>query len=136
MREYFIHLKDGVLLIDIGVAPPQGYVTASKQPATYLAVIDTGANMSVISPRVVKELRPPEFGMETVMLPGLGYALEPTYYVRFRIGGHQAESEWHPLLVTGTEPATPDADVIIGMDVLAGLDWGWRGSTGLGSILC
>jgi hypothetical protein len=135
MAEYFIYLKEGALLVEVGMPAPQGYVTASNQPETYLAILDTGADMSVISPNVAKQMRPPELGMQPVLLPGLRYSLEPTFYVQFRIGGHRAEGPWHPLVVASTEPATPNVDVILDMDLLSTLDWGWQGSVGFGSIL-
>ncbi len=86
--------------------------------------------MSVISPRVARLVKPPEFGIQPVMLSGGRLALEPTYDIRLRIGGHQAGTDWRPLVVTGTTPATEGVDVIIGMDLILKIQGGWNGPAG------
>ena len=72
----------------------------------------------------------PELGMQPVMLSGGRWSLEPTYDVRFRIGGHLADTPWHDLVVTGTTPATEGVDVITGMDPLLKIKGGWDGPAG------
>jgi predicted aspartyl protease len=134
MPRYDLRLIGSSLLIEVGVSSPKNYASASNPPATFLAVIDTGANASVVSPKVARAMKTPELGMQPVLLSGGKISFDPIYDIMLRVGGHITKGPWHPLLVTSTEPATPDVDVIIGMDLLIKLQWAWDGPSVTGWI--
>jgi hypothetical protein len=92
--------------------------------------------ISVISPKIVEDLRPPQLGYQPLGVAGGGSLNLPTYGVRLRIGGHDSESPWMTFEVVCTTPATPGADMIIGMDVLMKCNLRWNGPIKGGSIAC
>jgi hypothetical protein len=125
---------DGATL-DVGVSAPAVYVTTTTPPGTWKALVDTGATTSIISPDVVKALLPPSYGVSPVGRAGWVNTFEPTYEVRFRLGGHRHTlSRWFDLEVVGIQPATAGVDILIGTDLLIRLDLSWRGTSRVGSL--
>ena len=51
-----------------------------------------------------------------------------TYDVRIRFGGHSGPGRWFSVEVVEVQPATPDVDVLIGMDLLIKIDLAWMGT--------
>jgi hypothetical protein len=116
--------------ISIGVSAPSVYVSRETRPRTWTALIDTGATMSIISPSVVSVLRPPRLGFAPVGRSGGVRTFEPTFEVRFRLGGHrQTPSRWFALEAIEIRPATPNVDILIGTDLLIRLELMWQGPT-------
>lgn len=119
---------EGRATIEVGIAAPPRYTGARNPPRTWTALIDTGANMSVISPAAVAASMPPELGYFMVGRAGGFDTPEATYDIRLRLGGHRDEaSHWFRLEVVGLQPATPHVDVILGTDLLLQLELSWRG---------
>ncbi len=50
-----------------------------------------------------------------------------TYDIRIRFGGHSARGRWFNLEAVETQPATPDIDILIGMELLLKIDMAWLG---------
>jgi hypothetical protein len=114
--------------LDAGVSAPRVYVTQATRPRTWTALVDTGATMSVISPAVVLALHPPRLGFIPVGRSGGVSTPEPTFEVRFRLGGHRnTRGRWFALEVIQIQPATPNVDVLIGTDLLIRLELMWQG---------
>jgi hypothetical protein len=62
-------------LIDLGLSVPRAYTPWGGPPATWRALIDTGAEMTAISPVTVATLRPMQIGTQPVTRPSGGRAL-------------------------------------------------------------
>jgi hypothetical protein len=118
---------DGATL-PVGVSAPVGYVTRATRPGTWTALVDTGANMSIVSPAVVLALQPPRLGYMPVGRSGGITTPQPTYDLRFRLGGHvNTPNRWFPLEAAEIQPATTGVDLIIGTDLLIKLELVWYG---------
>jgi predicted aspartyl protease len=133
MPTYPLVREASSLCVKVGVAPAKIYAGKANPPQTYHAVIDTCAEVSVISPSVIKAMMVPDLGRTPVLLSGGKISFDSTYDVLLRLGGHETSGPWYPRVVTGTIPATPGVDVVIGMDLLIGLKFGWDGITGSGT---
>lgn len=88
------------------------------KPRDYTASIDTRAQGSVVTQRVVGDLMPSFGGIESLARAGNDSTYADTYYLRVRIGGSSSPGDWIHVVAFMVEPATPGVDVILGMDVL------------------
>jgi hypothetical protein len=117
---------DGPLL-DVGVSVPKAYVPWGGQPGTWKSLIDTGADMTAISPNLVAALKPMRIGTAPVGRPGGGRVMCDTYDVRIRFGGNALSGRWFNLKAVEVPPATTGVDVLIGMELLLQIDMTWFG---------
>jgi predicted aspartyl protease len=113
--------------LDVGVSVSRTYAPWGGPPGTWQALIDTGASMTAISPGVVAALQPLRLGAQPVRRAGGGSTWHYTYEVRIRFGGHSVRGRWFNLEAVEIQPATPEVDILIGMDLLLKIDMGWLG---------
>jgi predicted aspartyl protease len=113
--------------LDVGVSVSKTYTRWGGPPGTWKALIDTGATMTAISPGAVAALQPLRLGVQPVQRAGGGFAMHYTYDIRIRFGGHSARGRWFNLEAVETQPATPDVDILIGMELLLKIDMAWLG---------
>lgn len=116
--------------LDVGLSVSRVWAPHGGPPGTWRALIDTGADMTTISPSVVARLKPQPIGTQRVTRSHGPSKVHDTYDVRLRFGGHAAKGRWYGLEAVETQPATPDVDLLIGMDLLLRIDFGWSGPTG------
>jgi predicted aspartyl protease len=112
----------------VGVGASQAFTGSANRPDTWKAIIDTGADMTAISPSVVSTLQPQQIGNVPVSRAGGVTVWRDTYHVRIRFGGHTGPGRWFAVEAVEVQPATPDVDVLIGMDLLIKIDMAWIGS--------
>ncbi len=122
-----IPLLDAGAFLDVGVGASRSLTGPANRPDTWRALIDTGADMTVISSAVVAALQPQKLGTAPVGRAGGGRSFPLTYDVRLRFGGHAGPGRWYPAEAVEVQPATPNVDVLIGMDLLIRIDMGWAG---------
>ena len=84
--------------------------------------------MTVIGPSVVSTLKPQQIGYVPVSRVGGVTGFHGTYDVRIRFGGHTGPGRWYAVEAAEIQPATPDVDVLIGMDLLLKIYMVWNGS--------
>jgi predicted aspartyl protease len=113
---------------DVGVGASRAFTGPANRPDTWKALIDTGADMTVISPSVVSALQPQQVGIVPVSHAGGVTVWRHTYDVRIRFGGHTGPGRWFNVEAVEVPPAAPDVDVLIGMDLLIKIDMAWIGS--------
>jgi hypothetical protein len=113
--------------LDVGVGASRAFTGPANRPDTRKAPIDTGADMTSISPSVVSALRPQQIGNVPVRASGVT-VWHDTFNVRIRFGGHTGQGRWFAVEAVEFQPATPDVDVLIGMDLLIRIDMAWIGS--------
>lgn len=114
-------------LIDMGVSVARAYAHWGGPPGTWKALIDTGADLTAISPHVVAALRPMQIGTLPVSRSGGGRVVCDTYDIRIRFGGHALRSRWFNLEAVEVQPVTADVHVLIGLDLLLQIDMAWLG---------
>ena len=129
----FVIGLDGAKL-PVVVSPPLDYLTSKIELITKIAMIDTGATLSVISDRLRDSWRLPPSGVEVCNRPGGDLSWLDTYFVRLQLGGNTDSSRWFELEVFALDPGTADVDVIIGMDLLVQLNMNWSGKRGNGTL--
>ena len=100
----------------------------TNRPATWRALVDTGASITVVSPSVISEAHAAANRVLTVHRAGGVVDFQPTYDLRIRFGGHAGPGRWFAVEAAEILPATPDVDVLIGMDILVRIDMVWSGS--------
>ncbi len=122
-----IPLGPGGPLIEVGLSVPRVYAPWGGAPGTWKALIDTGADMSAISPGIVAALRPMKIGAQPVSRAGGGRAVCDTYDIRVRFGGHARPGRWFSLEAVEVQPATADVSVLIGLDILLQIEMAWHG---------
>jgi hypothetical protein len=113
--------------IDVGVSVSKAYASWGGPPGTWKALIDTGADMTAISPGVVAALQPLRLGVQPVRRAGGGSSMHDTYDIRIRFGGQAVRGRWFNLEAVAIQPATPDIDILIGMELLLKIDMAWLG---------
>jgi predicted aspartyl protease len=114
--------------LDVGVGASRTFTSPANRPNTWKALVDTGADMTVISPSVVSALQPQQIGNVPVSRAGSMTVWRGTYDVRIRFGGHAGPGRWYSVEAIEVQPAAPDVDVLIGMDLLIEIDMAWIGS--------
>ena len=126
-----IPLLRGGAFLDLGVGASKTFTSATNRPKTWKALIDTGASITAISPSIVATLKPHPLSDILVTRPGGGRVYHSTYDVRVRFGGHAHPGQWFFLEAVEAQPATPNVDILIGMDLLFKIDMFWMGSLNL-----
>ena len=66
----------------------------TNRPATWRALVDTGASITVVSPSVISRLTPQLIGYAPVHRAGGVVDFQPTYDLRIRFGGHAGPGRW------------------------------------------
>ena len=86
----------------------------------YESILDTGATVSLVSPRVVRETDLTPIGF-TQIVPASGViAVTPVYQVRLDIlAGHEWRG-WDRVIVARLPYQPSDYDVLLGMDLIRG----------------
>ena len=121
-------------LVPVIIRPhPQAPAAAGRPPrpeAEVAALIDTGANRSVLSPDVAALL-----GLEPVAVAELhradvALADVPVYAVRILIPATEGAFAPLDVLVGGVRPNTPGAEALIGTDLLAHYSFAYLGPPG------
>jgi len=125
----------GYPVTSVTVRPaPHAHVASHSAPmpaVQVVAVIDTGANHSAVSPEVVRSLGIEPMGAAEVSRVGVNGAVIYMYPVRIEI--HPTEGMFTPfdLAAAGIKPNTLGADVILGLDVLRAFTFTYRGPRSL-----
>ena len=102
------------------VLGPRGSGSAS----IFEALIDTGATITAISPEVVTAVQPQQIGVMPITRPNGTIAWVNSYDVRIQFG---SQGRFHDVEAVETQPATPNIDVLIGLDLLLRIRMGWDG---------
>ncbi|MCY3893682.1 MAG: retroviral-like aspartic protease family protein [Acidimicrobiaceae bacterium] len=111
--------QDGKVLIGVAVLVPR---SARQDPEPFQALVDTGAQVSAIGPRVVERFGADPY-LTTTMRTASGVA-EPAHLYRAIIGVTAPDTDaanflWVPVNAVGLPRAQPGYDVIVGLDILA-----------------
>ena len=114
--------------LDVGVGASLLFTGRVNRPRTWKALIDTGADMTAISPSIVLALQPQHIGTVPVTRAGGVTVWLNTYDIRLRFGGHAGRGRWFALEGIEVQPGTPEVDVLIGMDLLIQIDMAWSGA--------
>ncbi len=121
-----IELELGGAFLDVNIGRPRAGFPENS--SIWRALLDTGANMTAISPAVVAAVNPQLIGRQPVKRPNGGTSFLNTYFISLKISKPQTwEGEWRILEVVEAQIATPNVDVLIGMDLLLKLDFIWNG---------
>jgi gag-polyprotein putative aspartyl protease len=121
----------GYPVTSVTVRPaPHAHVMSHPAPmpaVQVVAVIDTGANHSAVSPEVVRSLGIEPMAAAEVNRVGVNGAVIYMFPVRIEI--HATEGMFAPfdLAAAGIKPNTLGADVILGLDILRAFTFTYRG---------
>jgi hypothetical protein len=116
-------------IVDVGLSVPKNYAPWGGPPGKWRAMIDTGSDMTAISPAIVASLQPMRLGAQPVGRPVGGYVWYDTYDVRLRFGS-RGRGQWFHVEAVELQPATTNVDLLIGMDILLQIDMAWHGPRG------
>ncbi len=98
---------------DCSISPMNDH---TSEWSLFRAIWDTGATNSVIAHRVVEKLDLISTGLTEVFQVNGPSFLANTYLVRVMLPN---DLEFHDILVTSSDLAGDDADVLIGMDIIS-----------------
>jgi hypothetical protein len=89
-------------------------------PLTLRALIDTGADLSVIHPQILRQLRVNRAGSVQIRRPGYGsgFHLAAISEIQISIGGLSPGAHWISTRAIGVTPSTPTVLALIGRDIL------------------
>jgi predicted aspartyl protease len=106
-------------LIQVGVRVGAAFAAAGYggAPHSYIALIDTGASSSAISPQVVNKVRPQLTGTAPVGRAGTNIIVN-THDIAIKFEHHLQPGTWFDMEAVEVAPATPGVDVLIGRDLL------------------
>jgi len=125
---------DGHPLITVIVRPhpqaPAAAVIPAMAKVEIAALIDTGANRSVVSPHVADLLGIEPVAMADLTRADIALADVPVYAVRILIPATEGAFEPLDILVGGIRPNTPGAEALIGTDLLANYSFAYSGPSG------
>jgi len=114
-------------ILDVEVAVSPSLAPFSGPPISCVALIDTGADMTAISPDMVATLKPLLIGIQPIKRADGSIATANTYEVRVRFGGTGGEGRSYSVEAVEARPATPGVDMLIGVDLLLRLRMLWDG---------
>jgi hypothetical protein len=119
-------------LIQVGVRVGAKFDAAGRggAPGSYVALIDTGAATSAISPRVISDLQPQRLALTTLARAGVAGSACYVYDVRLKFDSHLVPGKWFEVEPIGTAPATAGVDILIGQDLLLKLTVLYNGPLG------
>ena len=132
MPLYVVDIGSPGPLIQVGIRVGAGYEAIGRggAPHSYIALIDTGASNSTISPRVVADVQPQFVEKTSLMRVGASPRRLRRYDVRLKLDGHLTPGRWFDLEAVETAAATPGVDVLIGQDLLLQLTLLYHGPLG------
>ena len=107
-----------------------GAETAAPPEAEIAALIDTGANRSVMSPDVAALLGLAPVAVAELTRADVALADIPVYAVRILIAATEGAFTPMDVLVGGVRPNTPGAEAVIGTDLLAYYSFAYLGPPG------
>jgi len=105
---------------------------------TVRALIDTGADLSAVHPRVLQQIGVRATRSVQIRRPGVGggFGLAWLSDVNLAIGGPSARTLWVPAQVVGVAPSTPTVLALIGRDVLKHCTLFYNGPRGELALSC
>jgi predicted aspartyl protease len=105
---------------------------AVPSPQTVRALIDTGSDVSVVHPQVLKQLGVPTTGSVRIRRLGAGGSFQPAPVseVQLSIGGLSPIAIWIATRVVSVGPSTPTILALLGRDVLAHCTFFYNGPLG------
>jgi predicted aspartyl protease len=125
---------DGHPLVPVIIRPhpeaPAGAGTGPRPEAEIAALIDTGANRSVMSPDVAVLLGLEPVAVAELHRADIALADVPVYAVRILIPATEGAFAPLDVLVGGVRPNTPGAEALIGTDLLARYSFAYLGPLG------
>jgi gag-polyprotein putative aspartyl protease len=125
----------GYPVTSVTVRPaPHAHVATHPAPmpaVQVVAVIDTGANHSAVSPDVVRSLGIEPMGAAEVNRVGVNGAVIYMYPVRIELQATMGMFAPFDLGAAGIKPSTLGADVILGLDILRAFTFTYRGPRSL-----
>jgi hypothetical protein len=125
---------DGHPLVPVIIRPcpqaPAGNESAAVPEAEIAALIDTGANRSVMSPDVAALLGIAPVAVAELHRADIALADIPVYAVRILIPATEGAFAPLDVLVGGVRPNTPGAEALIGTDLLAYYSFAYLGPPG------
>jgi hypothetical protein len=132
MALYVVDISPPGPLIEVGIRVGTGYEAIGRggAPHSYVALVDTGASRSAISPRVVADVQPQRLADATLRRPGAVTGTGQIYSIRLKLEGHLSPGRWFELKAVETAPATPGVDVLIGQDLLLNFTLVYNGPIG------
>ena len=111
------YVEGGAVRLEAAVTGGTGMRPVRRE---YLALLDTGATVSLVSPRVVHEADLTPIGF-TQILPASGViAATPVYQIRLDILAAREWRGWSRVRVAQLPYQPSDYDVLLGMDLLLG----------------
>lgn len=119
-----------LIQVGLNVGAPQSASGLGGPPLSRTGLIDTGASRTAISNAVHRALRPAASGWSQYQRPGQRDVVVMRYSVRLNFEGQLSKNPWFDLEVVVVDPATPEVDVLIGMDVLSRLVLFYEGANG------
>jgi predicted aspartyl protease len=119
-------------LIQVGVRVGAAWENAGRggAPRSYTALIDTGASITAISPKVVNEVQPQPGSHATLRRIATAPLALNMHYVRVKSEDHLTPGRWFDLEAVETTPVTPGVDILIGQDLLLMLTLLYNGPLG------
>jgi hypothetical protein len=128
------------LTVSVGLTWQQfaAHGTPVPSPTTVRALIDTGADLSVVHPQILQQLTARPTGSVRIRRPGagMGYRLATLSDVQLSIGGAGPAAHWISTPVIGAPPSTPTVFALIGRDVLAHCTLYYNGPRGELNLSC
>jgi hypothetical protein len=136
--------SDGAVIdLAVAVGPTwQQQIAAQRTPApspiTVRALIDTGADLSVVHPHILQQLGGRATGKVRIRRPGAGggFRLAALSDVEFAIGGVSHGALWISTRVIGVAPSTPTVLALVGRDVLGHCTLFYNGPRGELTLSC
>ena len=123
-------LSSNGAILEITVSASRERVKHGGGIRTYSALVDTGAELSFISPDVVAGTAPTLLRYVYINQANGSGAYAASYDVRFRFGDDGSPGLWLDAEAPMVQPATPDVDIIIGRDLLQAVRMTWDGPGG------
>jgi hypothetical protein len=122
-------------LIQVGISVGQAHLSRGLggPPVLKTALIDTGAVMTAIDPKITAALRPLRRATVDIIRPGGTTGRAPTYEIRiaFEPDAQHArwwlQGRWFELEAIEAPPASAGVDVLIGQDLLHHVVMSWDG---------
>jgi hypothetical protein len=135
--------SDGpVIDLAVAVGPTWEQFAAPGAPApspiTVRALIDTGADLSVIHPQILQQLGVRATRSVRIRRPGAGAGFRLAWLsdVELAIGGAGPSTFWIAMRVVGVAPSTPTFLGLIGRDVLGYCTLFYNGPRGELTLSC
>ena len=125
-------------ITQVGISVSSSYLSRGLggQPVARTALLDSGASMTAIDPRVITALQPLQLGAVEVARPHGATVWVPTYDVCLAFepdlqqGQWSQHGRWFNVEVIVATPASVGVDVLVGQDLLRQVVLSWDGPRG------